>query len=99
MSVDTSAFADPMRCRVLLVEFLSRQTPDRWMPLAEVRDGMRWPNEPTSRFEVPPRELISVVKAAAKDGLIEFKSGEFYGRASVRLKVTTPPASPAKEHT
>lgn len=82
---------DPVRCRVLLVEFLSRQMPGLWIPLAEVRAETRWPSDQTG-----VKRLSSIVARAASDGLIEFKSGEFSGRASVRLKVTTPRA-PAPE--
>lgn len=94
MSVDRSAFRYPARCRVLLVEFLSRQIPGLWIPLAEVRAETGWPCDHTG-----VQRLSSIVARATREGLIEFKSGEFHGRASVRLKSITPPVSPAKENT
>lgn len=72
---------------MVLVEFLSRQMPGLWIPLAEVRAETRWPSDQTGY-----KRLSSIVARAARDGLIEFKSGEFHGRASVRLKVTPPRA-------
>ena len=84
---------DPVRCRVVLVEFMSRQMPGLWIPLVEVRRETRWPADSTYQ---KCRSLLSIVRAAVKDGLIEYQSGEFSGRASVRLKVITPRA-PAPE--
>lgn len=91
MSVDRSAFRDPVRCRMVLVEFLSRQMPGLWIPLVAVRRETRWPTDCSG-----VKSLLAIARAAARDGLIEFKSGEFHGRASVRLKVITPRA-PAPE--
>lgn len=77
---------------MVLVECLSRRTPGLWIPLAEVREETGWT---TSESCAKYRSLLSTVRAAAKDGLIEFKSGEFHGRASVRLKSITLPSSHA----
>lgn len=88
---------DPVRCRVVLVEFLSRQMPGLWIPLAEVRAGTRWPDDNCQGVRI--QRLVPAVKSAAADGVIEFKSGEFGGRASVRLKVSSSPAVPGKENT
>lgn len=87
---------DPARCRAVLVEFLERQMPGLWIPLVDVRKETWWP--PDSTYQ-GCRSLMSVVRDAARDGLIEFKSGEFSGRASVRLKVHQLPATPAEENT
>lgn len=78
---------DPVRCRAVLVEFLSRQMPGLWIPLAKVRAETGWPSDRTG-----VKRMSSIVGRATREGLIEFKSGEFSGRASVRLKVTTPRA-------
>lgn len=91
MGADRSIFANAARCRDVLVEFLSRQMPGLWIPLAEVRAETGWPSDQTG-----VHRLSSIVARAVRDGLIEFKSGEFSGRASVRIKVTTPRA-PASE--
>lgn len=82
MSVDRSAFRDPVRCRAVLVEFLSRQIPGLWIPLAEVRAETGWPSDQTGVQRLSP-----IVGRATREGLIEFKSGATCGRASVRLKV------------
>jgi len=71
-----------VRCRAVLVEFLSRQIPGLWIPLAEVRAETGWPSDQTG-----VQRLSSIVARATREGLIEFKSGATCGRASVRLKV------------
>ena len=76
---------------MVLVEFLSRQMPGLWIPLVAVRRQTRWPTDCSG-----VKSLLAIARGAARDGLIEFKSGEFSGRASVRLKSITPRA-PAPE--
>lgn len=83
MSYDRMRFANPAACRAIPMEFVSAQIPGLWVPLAEVREGTGWPAESGNGRKT----LISTVKAAARDGAIEFKSGSTSGRASVRLKV------------
>lgn len=83
-------------CRAILVECLIfEQDPRAWMPLAEVRHRTRWPADGSFPGAI---RMHSAVLAAAKAGLVEFKSGETSGRASVRLKVHEAPAIPAKEN-
>ena len=96
-SENIARFSSPDKCRAILVDFLSRQMPGLWIPLVDVRAGTRWPDDncPVVRIQ----RLLPAVKSAAADGVVEFKSGEFKGRASVRLKVQSAPEAPATENT
>lgn len=80
--VERSGFADPGRCRAILIDFLSQQMPGLWIPLADVREGTGWPADHGGGLV----HLHTAVRAAERDGVVEFKSGAVSGRASVRLK-------------
>jgi hypothetical protein len=89
-------FASKDRCRGVLLACLEGLEPGLWMPLAEVRERTWWPADGSFAGAIP---LHTAVRAAERDGLIEFLSGMERGRASVRLKVITAPETPAKEIT
>lgn len=95
-SENIARFSSPAKCRAILIEFLSQQMPGLWIPLVDVRAGTRWPDDNCQGVRI--QRLVPAVKSAAADGVIEFKSGETSGRASVRLKVHEAPAIPAKEN-
>lgn len=96
-SENIARFGSPDKCRAILVDFLSQQMPGLWIPLMDVRAGTRWPDDSCQGVRI--RRLLPAVKDAVRDGVVDFKSGEFSGRASVRLKVHQPPATPAEENT
>lgn len=96
-SENIARFSSPAKCRAILVDFLSSQIPGLWIPLVDVRAGTRWPDDNCQGVRI--QRLLPAVRSAAADGVIEFKSGQFEGRASVRLKVSSSPAVPGKENT
>jgi len=96
-SENIARFSNPAKCRAILIEFLSQQMPGLWIPLVDVRAGTRWPDDNCQGVRI--QRLVPAVKSAAADGVIEFKSGQVEGRASVRLRVQSVPESPAQENT
>jgi len=88
-------FASKAACRAILINVMSAEIAGLWIPLAEVRMRTGWPADGSFPGAV---RMHSAVLAAARDGVIEFKSGIERGRASVRLKVMQPPATPAPEN-
>ena len=95
MTTTRERFCQASGCRAILIDFLSQQMPGLWIPLADVREGTGWPADGSFPGAI---RMHSAVLAAAKAGLVEFKSGETSGRASVRLKSIPSPATPAKEN-
>jgi len=96
-SENIARFSSPAKCRAILIDFLSSQMPGLWIPLVDVRVGTRWPDDNCQGVRI--QRLVPAVKSAAADGVIEFKSGQVEGRASVRLRVQSVPESPAQENT
>lgn len=85
MTTTRERFCQASGCRAILIDFLSQQMPGLWIPLADVRAGTRWPDGNCQGVRI--QRLVPAVKSAAADGVIEFKSGQVEGRASVRMKV------------
>ena len=89
-------FGTRERRRAALMSYLLSLPPGGWWtPIAELRAATDWPSD---NIYPGVGSLRETLRSAEHDGLIEFKSGEFRGRASVRLKVQLPPAAPAKEN-
>ena len=83
--------------RSALMSYLSSLPPGGWwIPIAEVRAATGWPSD---HIYPGVGSLLETLRSAERDGLIEYQSGEFSGRASVRLRVITPRATPARENT
>ena len=82
MTTTRERFCQASGCRAILIDFLSQQIPGLWIPLADVREGTGWPEDHRGGLV----RLHTAVRAAERDGVVEFKSGAVSGRASVRLK-------------
>lgn len=82
MTTTRERFCQASGCRAILIDFLSQQMPGLWIPLADVREGTGWPADHGGGLV----HLHTAVRAAERDGVVEFKSGAVSGRASVRLK-------------
>jgi len=79
-----TVFTSTAAYRAILIDVMSAEIAGLWIPLAEVRKRTGWPADGSFPGAVT---LNTAVRAAVKEGLIEFKSGATSGRASVRLKV------------
>lgn len=82
MTTTRERFCQASGCRAILIDFLSQQIPGLWIPLADVREGTGWPADHRGGLV----RLHTAVRAAERDGVVEFKSGAVSGQASVRLK-------------
>lgn len=82
MTTTRERFCQASGCRAILIDFLSQQMPGLWIPLADVREGTGWPADHGGGLV----HLHTAVRAAERDGVVEFKSGAVSGQASVRLK-------------
>ena len=84
------------RRAALMSHLLSLPPGGWWIPIAELRAATDWPSD---NIYPGVGSLLETLRSAERAGMIEFKSGEFGGRASVRLKVSSSPAVPGKENT